>query len=63
MVNHHFSPPFGEYTGMSCWYLGSLDQKKTLKQVGCKNVPEVGEISQLTNDRYDHFQPDTLAAK
>ena len=42
---------------MSCWYL--VTAFITPVYLGYKSL-NVGEINQLTNDRYDHFQQDTL---
>ena len=42
---------------MSCWYLGSMDEITPICRLDTS--PKIGEINQLINDRYDHFQPDT----
>ena len=47
-----FAVSFGEGTGLSCWYLGSMDYFTPIT-VGWIRPGYVGEIAQLTNDRYE----------
>ena len=54
LVLRLFSLIFWESTGMSCWiiYITSI-------QVSCLRPVSRWFINKFTNDRYDHFQPDT----